>query len=78
MSMLIVSSHNDLQVAVLVEVLPLSGLPNKSVVAGVSVLPFNLITTKPKLCVKALVSDTKSTKKKDRAKKDIGLKESLV
>ncbi|CAL5210147.1 unnamed protein product [Lathyrus oleraceus] len=45
--------------SVLVEVLPLSGVPNGSLVAAVSVLPSNLVSTKPKLCVKALNSNTK-------------------
>ncbi|KAL6633800.1 hypothetical protein ACP70R_026471 [Stipagrostis hirtigluma subsp. patula] len=52
------------EVAVLVEMLPVSGVPLGSSVAGVSVLPAELISTKPRLCVKSLVSDTKVTKKK--------------
>ncbi|KAL5070738.1 hypothetical protein RYX36_021625 [Vicia faba] len=47
------------ELSVLVEVLPLSGVPNGSLVAAVSVLPSNLVSTKPKLCVKALNSNTK-------------------
>lgn len=43
------------EIAVLLEVLPLSGLPNESVVVGVSVLPQVLVSSKPRLCVKALV-----------------------
>ncbi|XP_022158307.1 uncharacterized protein LOC111024819 [Momordica charantia] len=45
---------------VLVELLPLSGLPLPSLVVGVSVLPSDLVTTKPRLCIKALTSDTKA------------------
>uniref|UniRef100_A0A0A9BBE9 Uncharacterized protein n=1 Tax=Arundo donax TaxID=35708 RepID=A0A0A9BBE9_ARUDO len=51
------------EVAVLVEMLPLSGVPLGSSVAGVSVLPAELISTKPRLCVRSLVSDAKATKK---------------
>ncbi|KAF7090398.1 hypothetical protein CFC21_093154 [Triticum aestivum] len=51
------------EVAVLVEVLPISGVPVGSSVAGVSVLPAELVSAKPRLCVKALVSDTKTKKK---------------
>ncbi|GAU18024.1 hypothetical protein TSUD_51340 [Trifolium subterraneum] len=47
------------ELSVLVEVLPLSGIPNGSIVVAVSVLPNNLVSTKPKLCVKALNSNTK-------------------
>ncbi|KAL5211970.1 hypothetical protein ABZP36_022817 [Zizania latifolia] len=50
------------EVAVLVEMLPISGVPLGSSVAGVSVLPSELISTKPRLCVKALVPDTKAKK----------------
>jgi len=53
----------NVQVAVLVEMLPLSGVPLGSSVAGVSVLPAELISTKPRLCVKSLASDAKATKK---------------
>lgn len=53
------------EVAVLVELLPISGIPHESVVVGVSILPHELITTKPRLCVKPLVSDTKPTKRTD-------------
>lgn len=42
------------ELSVLVEVLPLSGIPNGSIVVAVSVLPSNLVSTKPRLCVKAL------------------------
>ncbi|XP_047077144.1 uncharacterized protein LOC124687404 [Lolium rigidum] len=51
------------EVAILVEVLPISGVPIGSSVAGVSVLPAELFSAKPRLCVKALVSDTKAKKK---------------
>ncbi|KAK4597045.1 hypothetical protein RGQ29_014881 [Quercus rubra] len=46
--------------SVLVELLPLSGVPNGSLVVAVLVLPQNLINTKPHLCIKALVSDSKA------------------
>lgn len=42
------------ELSVLVELLPLSGIPNGSQVVAVSVLPHNLISTKPKLCIKPL------------------------
>ncbi|KAG8044326.1 hypothetical protein GUJ93_ZPchr0006g42653 [Zizania palustris] len=50
------------EVAILVEMLPISGVPLGSSVAGVCVLPSELISTKPRLCVKALVPDTKAKK----------------
>lgn len=46
------------ELSVLVELLPISGLPNESLVVGVSVLPQNLVTTKPRLSIRALVSGT--------------------
>lgn len=46
------------------EMLPISGVSLGSSVAGVSVLPSELISTKPRLCVKALVPDAKAAKKK--------------
>nr|GMD35910.1 Checkpoint protein like [Ipomoea batatas] len=48
------------QVSVLIELLPLSGIPDGSAVVGVSVLPKALVSTKPRLSVKALVADIKS------------------
>ncbi|CAI9754623.1 unnamed protein product [Fraxinus pennsylvanica] len=45
--------------AVLLEVLPLSGIPGNSVVVSVSVLPRALVNTKPRLSIRALVSDSK-------------------
>lgn len=48
-----------LQLSVLVELLPLSGVPNGSRIVAVSVLPSNLVSTKPRLCIKALTSNTK-------------------
>lgn len=48
------------QLTVLIEVLPVSGLPKGSPVVAVSVLPQKLIMTKPRLCIKALVLDAKS------------------
>lgn len=47
------------ELSVLVELLPLSGVPNRSIIVGVSVLPRNLVSTKPRLCIKALTSNTK-------------------
>lgn len=53
------------EVAVLVEMLPVSGVPLGSSVAGVAILPAELISTKPRLCVRSLASDAnKSNKKK--------------
>ncbi|XWS22909.1 hypothetical protein CRYUN_Cryun29cG0076300 [Craigia yunnanensis] len=37
------------ELSILVELLPLSGVPNGSLVVGVSVLPQNLVSTKPRL-----------------------------
>uniref|UniRef100_A0A0V0H2F5 Putative ovule protein n=1 Tax=Solanum chacoense TaxID=4108 RepID=A0A0V0H2F5_SOLCH len=56
----------DPEICVLVEVLPLSGVPDRTAIVGVSVLPRALVTTKPRLYIKALVSDTKETNKKKR------------
>ncbi|TKY50761.1 tRNA acetyltransferase TAN1 [Spatholobus suberectus] len=47
------------ELSVLVELLPLSGVPNGSTIVAVSVLPRNLVSTKPRLCIKALTSNTK-------------------
>lgn len=47
------------ELSVFVEVLPLSGVPNGSIVVAVSVLPSNLVSTKPRLSVEALNSNTK-------------------
>lgn len=55
-----VSITTKFQLAVLVELLPISGVPNGSSVVAVSVLPCNLFTTKPRLCVKALAADAKT------------------
>lgn len=49
----------ELQFAVLIELLPLSGIPNGSLVVAVSVLPHDLINTKPKLSIKPLILDAK-------------------
>ncbi|XP_064989121.1 uncharacterized protein LOC103970148 isoform X1 [Musa acuminata AAA Group] len=49
------------EVAVLVELLPISGVPFGSLVVGVSVLPLEIVTTKPRLCVKSLVADINVT-----------------
>ncbi|XP_059278681.1 uncharacterized protein LOC132032902 isoform X2 [Lycium ferocissimum] len=56
----------DPELCVLVEVLPLSGVPDKTAIVGVSVLPRALVSTKPRLCIKALVSDTKEMNKKKK------------
>ncbi|XP_057992091.1 uncharacterized protein LOC110668905 isoform X2 [Hevea brasiliensis] len=45
------------ELSILVELLPLSGVPNGSLVAAVSVLHQNLVSVKPRLCIKPLVSD---------------------
>ncbi|KAK7357866.1 hypothetical protein VNO80_17163 [Phaseolus coccineus] len=47
------------ELSVLVELLPLSGVPNGSIIVAVSVVPSNLVSTKPRLCIKALTSNTK-------------------
>ncbi|OMO60763.1 hypothetical protein CCACVL1_23888 [Corchorus capsularis] len=47
------------ELSVLVELLPLSGVPNGSLVVGVSVLPQNLVNSKPRLCIKPLTGDKK-------------------
>lgn len=48
------------ELSVLVELLPISGVPNGSLVVAVSILPQNLVSTKPRLCIKALVSNVKA------------------
>lgn len=50
------------EMCVLIEVLPLSGVPSGSLVTAVSVLPRDLVSTKPRLCIRALVSDPKARK----------------
>ncbi|GKV13359.1 hypothetical protein SLEP1_g24370 [Rubroshorea leprosula] len=50
------------ELSVLVELLPLSGVPNGSLVVAVSVLPQNLVSTKPRLCIKPLVSESNTRK----------------
>lgn len=52
------------ELSVLIELLPLSGVPKGSLVVAVSVLPRNVVSAKPKLCIKALVSDTKTKSEK--------------
>ncbi|KAK9160745.1 hypothetical protein Syun_007086 [Stephania yunnanensis] len=42
--------------------LPLSGISNGLPVVVVSVLPYNLVRTKPRLCIKPLISDSKTSK----------------
>ncbi|MCD7454423.1 hypothetical protein HAX54_024822 [Datura stramonium] len=56
----------DPELCVVVEVLPVSGVPDRTAIVGVSVLPRALVSTKPRLCIKALVSDTKEMNKKKR------------
>ncbi|XP_042493285.1 uncharacterized protein LOC122072911 isoform X2 [Macadamia integrifolia] len=51
------------QLSILVELLPVSGISNRSLVVAVSVLPNDLVSTKPKLCIKALVSETQTKNK---------------
>ncbi|KAG6534319.1 hypothetical protein ZIOFF_008205 [Zingiber officinale] len=48
------------EVAVLVELLPISGIPQGLFVAGVSVLPLQFVTIKPRLCIKSLIADAKA------------------
>ncbi|KAH9618280.1 hypothetical protein KSS87_005188 [Heliosperma pusillum] len=49
------------ELCVLVELLPLSGMPNGSLITAISVLSRDLVDTKPKLCIKALLgSDSKA------------------
>ncbi|KAB2090476.1 hypothetical protein ERO13_A03G114200v2 [Gossypium hirsutum] len=50
------------ELSILVELLPLSGVPNGSLLVGVSVLPQNLVSTKPRLCIKPLVCDKNGKK----------------
>ncbi|KAF6174605.1 hypothetical protein GIB67_006257 [Kingdonia uniflora] len=50
------------QISILLELLPLSRVPNGSLVVAVSVLPQSLVNTKPRLCMKPLVPDAKTTK----------------
>ncbi|WOH15666.1 hypothetical protein DCAR_0935209 [Daucus carota subsp. sativus] len=59
-------SHPEL--SVLIELLPISRVTSGSLVAGVSVLPYNLVSTKPKLGIKALVSDMKTGNGKKNSK----------
>ncbi|CAM8885241.1 unnamed protein product [Rhodiola kirilowii] len=54
---------NNPELSILVELLPLSGVPNGSPVVAVAVLPPNFVVTKPKLCVKALLSSSNMTDK---------------
>ncbi|KAK9749803.1 hypothetical protein RND81_02G151500 [Saponaria officinalis] len=48
------------ELCVLVELLPLSGMPNGALVTAISVLSRDLVDTKPKLCIKALGSESKT------------------
>ncbi|KAG0488485.1 hypothetical protein HPP92_007296 [Vanilla planifolia] len=47
------------EVVVLVELLPLYGVPLDSLVVGVSVLPCELVMTKPRLCIRPLATNMK-------------------
>ncbi|EOA38100.1 hypothetical protein CARUB_v10009568mg [Capsella rubella] len=53
------------ELCVLVELLPLSRIPSGAIVAAVSVLPHRLVSTKPKLCIKPLVPESKHKKGKN-------------
>ena len=48
-----------LELSILAELLPFSGVPNGSIVVGVSVLTQNLVSTKPRLYIKPLVCNKK-------------------
>ncbi|KAJ8774741.1 hypothetical protein K2173_017187 [Erythroxylum novogranatense] len=50
---------NSPDLSVLVELLPLSAVPRGSFIAAVSVLPRNLVSAKPRLCIRPLISDPK-------------------
>uniref|UniRef100_A0A7N1A269 THUMP domain-containing protein n=1 Tax=Kalanchoe fedtschenkoi TaxID=63787 RepID=A0A7N1A269_KALFE len=52
---------NNPELSIIVELLPLSGVTNGSPVVAVSVLPSIFVVTKPKLCIKALLSASKMT-----------------
>lgn len=64
--MFVLTTGLNLQLSVLIELLPLSGVPKGSLVVAVSVLPRNIVSAKPKLSIKALVSDTKTKGEKAR------------
>ncbi|XP_068646188.1 uncharacterized protein [Aristolochia californica] len=51
-----------IKLVVFVELLPLSRLPQGTPIAAVSVLPQNLVATKPRISVKSLISDSKTKK----------------
>uniref|UniRef100_A0A7C9CLD1 Uncharacterized protein n=1 Tax=Opuntia streptacantha TaxID=393608 RepID=A0A7C9CLD1_OPUST len=48
------------ELCILIELLPLSGVPAGLLVTAVSVLPRYLVSTKPRLCIKALVCDSRA------------------
>ncbi|CAN6481461.1 unnamed protein product [Victoria cruziana] len=52
------------QMAVLIEVLPISGIPPSSLVVALAVLPHSVVNTKPRLNVKALSADPKGMKRR--------------
>ncbi|KAJ0038544.1 hypothetical protein Pint_22553 [Pistacia integerrima] len=56
------------ELSILVELLPLAVPATEPLVVAVSVLPHNLVTTKPRLCIRALVSLTNAKNEKTRNK----------
>ncbi|KNA16586.1 hypothetical protein SOVF_087870 [Spinacia oleracea] len=50
------------EICIFIELLPLYGMPKGSLVVAVSVLSQDLVSTKPRLCVKSLVLDPKAKK----------------
>ncbi|KAJ0096259.1 hypothetical protein Patl1_15699 [Pistacia atlantica] len=56
------------ELSILVELLPLAVPATEPLVVAVSVLPHNLVTTKPRLCIRALVSVTNAKNEKTRNK----------
>ncbi|KAK9163606.1 hypothetical protein Syun_004508 [Stephania yunnanensis] len=57
-----ISASQSWLLVVLIELLPLSGISNGLPVVDISVLPYNLARTKPRLCIKPLISDSKTSK----------------
>lgn len=49
------------EICILIECIPLSRVPSNSLVAAVSVLPYSLVSTKRKLSIKSLISDSKAS-----------------
>ncbi|KAG9144996.1 hypothetical protein Leryth_017445, partial [Lithospermum erythrorhizon] len=52
------------EICILIEVLPLSAVSDGSMIVAVSILPQKLVNLKPKLSIKALISDAKARNKK--------------